>query len=155
MLLWGVLAAVLIALDQTAKHFVVLNISATDTIKIIDGVLEFVYVKNTGGAFSILNNSTWLLALVSVVFCVGVAVYFIKEKPENRMFCLAMCLMFGGAVGNAIDRVVRGFVVDFIKTAFIDFPVFNIADIAITSGAVLLIIYIMFFDNTKNVKKRN
>ena len=62
----------------------------------------------------------------------------------------SLMLMFAGALGNAIDRIFRGYVVDFIETTFISFPVFNIADIAITVGAVLLIIYILFFDKTEN-----
>lgn len=149
MILWAVIAALIVAADQISKYLVVKNITVTDTVTVIKGVFEFVYVKNSGGAFSIMNNATWLLALISVIFCVGVAVYFVKCKPQKKSYCFALSLMFAGAAGNAVDRVFRGFVVDFIKTAFIDFPVFNIADIAITVGAVLLVIHIIFFDNTK------
>lgn len=152
MLLWGILAALIVVSDQISKFLVVKNISPTDTIHVINGIIDFVYVKNTGGAFSILNNATWLLTIISVIFCIGVIVYFIKEKPEKKVIVLALSLMFSGALGNALDRMFRGFVVDFIKTEFVDFPVFNIADIAITVGAVILIVYMIFFDN---VKKEN
>lgn len=152
MILWGIIALAIIALDQITKYLVINNISASDTITAIKGIIDFVYVKNTGGAFSILNNATWLLSIISVVFCVGVIVYFIKNKPQKKNECMALTLMFAGALGNAIDRIFRGFVIDFIKTSFIDFPVFNIADIAITVGAVLLVVQIVFYDSSKEEK---
>lgn len=149
MILWALIAVLIVAADQISKYLVIKNIGVSDTITVIKGIFDFVYVKNSGGAFSIMNNATWLLALISVVFCIGTVVYFAKCKPKKKSVCLALSLMFAGAAGNAIDRIFRGFVVDFIKTVFMDFPVFNIADIAITIGAVLLVIHIVFFDNTK------
>ena len=152
MILWGLIAVLIIALDQITKYLVINNIGPNDTVTVIKNVFEFVYVKNTGGAFSILNNATWLLSIVSIIFCIGVVVYFIKVKPKEKNICLALSMMFAGALGNAIDRIFRGFVVDFIKTSFINFPVFNVADIAITVGAVILVSKMVFFDNTKNLK---
>ncbi len=152
MILWGLIAVLIIALDQITKYLVINNIGPNDTVTVIKNVFEFVYVKNTGGAFSILNNATWLLSIVSIIFCIGVVVYFIKVKPKEKNICLALSMMFAGALGNAIDRIFRGFVVDFIKTSFINFPVFNVADIAITVGAVILVAKMVFFDNTKNLK---
>ena len=152
MILWGLIAVLIIALDQITKYLVINNIGPNETVTVIKNVFEFVYVKNTGGAFSILNNATWLLSIVSIIFCIGVVVYFIKVKPKEKNICLALSMMFAGALGNAIDRIFRGFVVDFIKTSFINFPVFNVADIAITVGAVILVAKMVFFDNTKNLK---
>lgn len=152
MILWGLIAVLIIALDQITKYLVINNIGPNDTVTVIKNVFEFVYVKNTGGAFSILNNATWLLSIVSIIFCIGVVVYFVKVKPKEKNICLALSMMFAGALGNAIDRIFRGFVVDFIKTSFINFPVFNVADIAITVGAVILVAKMVFFDNTKNLK---
>lgn len=146
MLIWIIIAAAVVALDQLAKILVMTGLSATDTLHVIPKVIDFVYVKNTGAAFSIFSNNTALLAIISVLFCIGVGFYWYKTKPQNRFFCLALTLLFAGALGNAIDRVFRGFVVDFISTAFIRFPVFNIADIAITAGAVILAVYLLFFD---------
>ena len=73
-------------------------------------------------------------------------IYVIIKKPKHTLQRTALMLIFSGALGNAIDRIFRGYVIDFIETAFISFPVFNIADIAITVGAALLIIYVIFFD---------
>ena len=145
MWIWAVIAIFIIGLDQFTKYLVVRNISEFDTVNVIKGVIEFVNVKNTGAAFSVLNNSTWLLALISAVFCIGIIIYCIKTKPTDKLYCTGLCMMFAGAFGNGIDRIFRGSVVDFIKTVFIDFPVFNIADISITLGAVICIIYIAFF----------
>ncbi len=146
MLFWIILAAVIVAADQICKLIVMTNLSATDSVHFLPGVIDFVYVKNTGAAFSILSESTVLLGIVSVLFCIGVGIYWYLKKPKHKLLKLSVSLLFAGALGNAIDRVVRGFVVDFISTAFMDFPVFNVADIAITVGAVLLVIYILFFD---------
>ena len=149
MILWSLLAIVIIAFDQLVKLWVVNNIGMTDSIRVIPGMIDFVYIKNTGAAFSFLANKTYgiiILSLVSLVFCAAVVWYVIKKKPDNKLFMLSLVLMFAGAFANGIDRIFRGFVIDFIETAFIAFPVFNIADIAITIGAALLIVYILFFD---------
>lgn len=149
MILWSVVALVIIAVDQLSKYMVVQNIGLTDCIEIIPDIINFVYVKNTGAAFSFLSQKDYgivLLSIVSVLFCIGVIAYAIYFKPQNKLLRLSLSLMFAGAVGNVIDRILRGFVVDFIELDFINFPVFNFADIAITSGAVLLIIYVLFFD---------
>ena len=149
MILWSVVALFIIAVDQLSKYFVVKNIGLTDCIEIIPNIINFVYVKNTGAAFSFLSQKDYgivLLSIVSVLFCIGVIAYACYYKPKNRLLRLSLSLMFAGAVGNVIDRIVKGFVVDFIELDFINFPVFNLADIAITVGAALLIIYVLFFD---------
>ena len=149
MLLWSLLVLVIVALDQFTKYWVVANIGLTDSIKIIPGIFDFVYVKNTGAAFSFLSQKTYgivFLSAISIIFCVGVICFIIKKKPQNKLLLTSLGLMFSGALGNLIDRIIRGFVVDFIETTFVSFPVFNIADVSITIGAILLIIYVMFFD---------
>ncbi len=149
MILWSLSSVVLIILDQLTKFLVIENISRSDSITFIPYVLDLVYVQNTGAAFNILSGKIGLLSIISVVFAGAVLWYMIAKKPQNKLFRVAVMLLFAGAVGNVIDRIFRGFVVDFIKTTFIDFPVFNIADIAITIGAVLLIVYLIFFDKSR------
>ena len=146
MLIWIIIAAAIVIVDQIAKLLVMANIGPTDCFHIIPGLFDFVYVKNTGAAFSILSENTGLLSIVSVLFCIGMGIFWHIKKPQHKLLCTSLTMLFAGALGNAIDRIIRGFVVDFISTAFMTFPVFNIADIAITVGAVLLIIYILFFD---------
>lgn len=153
MILWSLLAIVIIVFDQLVKLWVVNNIGMTDSIKVIPGIIDFVYVKNTGAAFSFLANKTYgiiFLSIVSLLFCAAVVWYIIKKRPESKLLMLSLVMMLAGAFGNVIDRLFRGFVVDFIETKFITFPVFNIADISITVGAALVIIYILFFDKKED-----
>lgn len=149
MLLWSLLAGIIIVLDQLTKYLVTECIGGTRVITIIPKILDLVYVKNTGAAFNILSGRIGFLSIISVLFVAGVIWLMIAKKPKSRMFRISLMLLFAGAAGNAVDRIFRGFVVDFIKLLFIDFPVFNVADIAITVGAALLIIYLLFFENGK------
>ena len=155
MLIWAIIAALVVIFDQVAKLLVIQNIGPADCFHIIPKLFDFVYVKNTGAAFSMLSDNTILLSIVSIIFCVGVLWYWYKKKPASVLLKTSLCLLFAGAFGNAIDRIFRGFVVDFISTAFMNFPVFNIADIAITFGAILLIIYFIFFDKEEENGENN
>ena len=146
MLIWTIIAILIVALDQLAKYLVLTKIDPMEVIHVIPGLFDFVYVKNTGAAFSILSESTWLLSIISVLFCVGVIGYWFYKKPDHILMKISLTLLFAGAFGNAIDRIARGYVIDFIETVFIDFPLFNVADIAISCGAVIMAIYIIFFD---------
>lgn len=152
MALWIITALIFAGADQYIKYLVIKNIAMTDTIAAIPKILNFVYVKNTGAAFSILSGKTYILGIVSLVVCVGLLLYLIIKKPENKLFLVSLAMILGGAVGNFADRMFRGFVVDYIELCFINFPVFNLADIAITVGAALLMIYVIFFDNKKSDK---
>ena len=149
MLIWVIISLAVVLLDQGTKLLVIHNIAPTDTISVLPRILNLVYVKNTGAAFSILSGKTFFLSLISLAVCVGIVWYLIKNRPENKLLLLSVSLVLGGAVGNLIDRMLRGSVVDFFEVIFVDFPVFNVADIAITAGAVLLMIYVLFFDREK------
>ncbi len=150
MYIWLIVALVLTAADQLSKALIVSNLSETARIVCIPGVVDIVYVENTGAAFSMLSAHTWLLGLVSAAFCAAIAVYMAKMKFTDKRYQIIGGMLLGGALGNGIDRIFRGFVVDFIELAFIRFPVFNIADIAITLGAVLLVVIITLGDKNKH-----
>lgn len=149
MFLWSFFAVIIILLDQITKFLVIEHIGRTEIVDFLPGILEFVYVENTGAAFNILSGRIGFLSIISVAFAVAVVWYMLSKKPQNKILRIALMLLSGGALGNAIDRIFRGYVVDFIKTVFIDFPVFNVADTAITCGAALLIIYLLFFEGKK------
>lgn len=149
MLLSGIISLIIIFIDQISKFIVSSTFSAETQITIIPKVLRLIYVKNTGAAFSIFSEHVEFLGIVSAIFSVLIVIYAIKTKPVHLIHRLSISFIFAGAVGNGIDRIVRGYVIDFIETVFIEFPVFNIADIAITTGAVLLIIYMLFFEPKK------
>ena len=146
MIFWCILSVLLVVLDRLTKFLTVKNLDFGESITVIPKLLDFTYVKNTGAAFSILENATWVLSIISVLFCVGAVWYFIRKKPESKILKTALALIFAGALGNAIDRIFLGYVIDFIEVTFISFPVFNVADVAITVGAVLLIFYELFFN---------
>lgn len=147
MVIWIILSLVVAGADQLVKYIVLKNISLTDTVEVIPKILQFVYVKNTGAAFSLLSGKTYILSIVSLAVCIFLIWYLIKKRPSSRLLLVSLGLILGGAVGNMIDRMFRNFVVDYIEVLFVQFPVFNLADVAITVGAALLMIYVIFFDN--------
>lgn len=152
--LWQVvLSVIILVLDQMTKLYILNNVALGARFGELPYVAEFIYVQNTGAAFSILSNNTWILSIISVVFVIAVVVYKIAAKPQGVWQNLALTLFFAGALGNAIDRVMYGYVVDFIAIKWFDFPVFNIADMSIVMGAVAAVIYVIFFD--KNEDKAN
>lgn len=149
-LIWQIAAVVgIVALDRAVKLYILQNCRTGEVFGGIPYVADFLYVKNTGAAFSVLSNNTALLAVISILFLIAIIVYKIIRKPQHFMENLALVLFFAGGLGNAIDRIQYKFVVDFIDIKWFDFPVFNIADIAVVGGAIAAIIFVLFFDKDK------
>ncbi len=144
--IWLILTFAVIISDRAVKSYILNNVSLGENFGSIKYIADFIYVQNTGAAFSILSENTFILSIVSVIFCIAVIIYKIVKKPEHPLLNLTLSLMFSGALGNAIDRISYSFVVDFISIKWFDFPVFNIADMAIVCGAITAIIYVLFFD---------
>lgn len=144
-IIWLIIAAAITGADQLVKWLISSTADIGETIASMP-LVDIMYVQNRGAAFSLLSGKVSFLTVISIVFCIAAVVYWIKKKPTHPVMQASITLMFAGALGNAIDRLVYGFVVDFIRVTFIDFPVFNIADIAITVGAALLIVYEIWFD---------
>lgn len=145
-MIWLIISLAILAADQIVKYLVSVNIGVGETAFSVLNIFDITYVQNQGAAFSVLSGRTVVLSVISVVFCIAVAVFWIKKKPSNPLLCTSLSLLFAGALGNGIDRIFRGYVVDYINLTFINFPVFNIADIGVTVGAALFILYIIFFD---------
>ncbi|OLA57591.1 MAG: signal peptidase II, partial [Firmicutes bacterium CAG:272_52_7] len=136
LILWAAIVVISVALDQISKYIVVLKLKPVGTADFINGILGFSYVENTGAAFSILEAHTWLLALVSLVMSALLAWALFKplfRHPLGRFF---LALVLAGAVGNLIDRALRGFVVDMFNVLFMNFAVFNVADICVVVGGI-------------------
>lgn len=148
-ILWGIFSVLLIAADQYTKYLAVTYLSSGNTVDFIPGVLDFVYVENRGAAFGMLQDTRWFLIVITVLALIFVAVYAFTRKKRGPLLMSAVALIFAGGFGNMIDRVVNGYVVDFIHTLFIRFPCFNVADICVTVGGVLLICYLLFFSSPK------
>ena len=156
LLFYGLFVALILVADQVTKLLVLDKIPLFGQVKAIPGVFHLTYVQNTGAAFSSFQGMRWLFVGIFLVLTVVLLVeYFKKPMPFTVFdrFCLAA--IYGGALGNVIDRVRLGYVVDMICTDFMDFPVFNIADCFITCGSLLLLVHLIFFNKAfwKDEKK--
>lgn len=146
-------ALVIFGADRLSKLWVISNAELGEVFAEFGKAFSFMYVQNRGAAFSMLSGRLGLLSIISILFCIGVVVYWFVKKPKDKLLCASLAMMAAGALGNAVDRVMYGYVVDFIKTEFMDFPVFNIADIAITLGAALIVISIFIEEKKDGGKK--
>ena len=141
---FALFAAGIVAADQFTKYLTVANIALGGKVPFLPGLLRFTYVRNYGAAFSSFQNQQWLFAVIFVVFTAMIIWEYRKKSMPFRTFdrwCIAA--IYGGGLGNMIDRVRMGYVVDMIETEFISFPVFNVADCFITCGCILLMASIL------------
>ena len=148
-----IVAVLLVVVDQISKKLVLDYLKDADPVTVIDGVIQFRYVENTGAAFGILSNNTWALSVFTGIIIIAGFVYLFFGKIKNKFEYSAIILMLAGGLGNLIDRVFRHYVVDFIEYTFMDYAVFNFADICVTVGAVLIIIAVIV--ETVKEKKSN
>lgn len=136
-------AALLVGADQLTKYLVTIHMDPNEVISVIPGIIDFNRIPpNTGAAFGMFQGQTWFLVAVTaliMIICVGL---LIRRTFDSKIMFWALCLVLSGGVGNLIDRVFRGgSVVDFIEFSFFDFPVFNVADIAVCIGAGLIVLF--------------
>ncbi|MEI5906101.1 signal peptidase II [Bacillus spongiae] len=143
--LYYVIALFVVLLDQFTKWLIVQRVNLGEQIKVIEDVLYITSHRNKGAAWGILEGQMWFFYIVTVIVVAGIVYFLQKEAKGKRLYSISLAFILGGAIGNFIDRVFRGSVVDFINTYIFtyDFPIFNIADAALTIGVVLLII-VMF-----------
>ncbi len=142
-----VLAVALIAIDQITKYVALVKLKPINSMTIIDGIFNLTYVENRGAAFGIMQDMRWFFVVLTFFFLCGIIYYYLK-LPKERPYGFvrfSLVLVFAGAIGNFIDRVLRGYVVDFFHASFINFPVFNMADIYLVVGTILLAILLVFF----------
>ena len=152
-----ILCAFLIGADQIIKLLVIQYLKPIQYIDVIEGVLRFRYVENSGAIFGSFATHTLILTIFSIIL-LGVTIFFLvtnKQKSKIINFCLL--LMISGGIGNIIDRIRLHYVVDFIEPLFVDFAVFNFADCLVTVGAFTLIIYLVvdMIKDSKNTTKSN
>ena len=146
-LFMGLFAIAAVALDQLTKALVVANIPLFGRVNVIDGLFSLTYTQNTGAAFSSFEGMRWLFVVIFAFFAAGIIWEFSKKRwPFTTFDRWCIVAIFAGGLGNVIDRVRLGYVVDMIKTEFIDFPVFNVADCFITCGCIALMVSLLFFN---------
>lgn len=150
-----IICAVLVGADQLFKYLVVEYIKPIEYLDIIDGVIRFRYVENTGAVFGSFATHTLILTIFSIILLVVTIVLFVVNKNKSKFVNVCLLLMISGGIGNIIDRLRLKYVVDFIEPVFVDFAVFNFADCLITVGAFMLIGYLIvdIIKDGKNSKK--
>lgn len=142
-----------IAMDQISKYLAAAYLPALGTLPIIEDIFHFTYVENRGAAFGMLANHRWIFMILSVVGIGAMIVWLAWEKPKSYWTRTAIALVVGGGIGNMIDRVLLGYVIDFIDCRFIDFYVFNIADSCVCVGCAMFVIG-AFYEEIKSAKAK-
>ena len=146
LLFYALFVGGIVAADQFTKYLTVANIALYEDIPFIPGLLQLTYVQNTGAAFSSFQGQQWLFALIFVIFSVLIVREYRKQTMGfTRLEWWCIAAIYGGGLGNMIDRVRLGYVVDMIETTFMEFPVFNIADCFITCGCIALMVHLVLF----------
>ena len=139
-LLYSIIIAVGIILDQLTKFLSVKFLTLVDTVPIIKNVIHLTYVENTGAAFGMLKNHRWVFIVISTVTIIGMLAYLYLGHAENKLYAISVAMVISGGIGNMIDRLALGYVVDFIDFRLINFAVFNGADSFVCVGAGMLVL---------------
>jgi signal peptidase II len=154
MMLQTLIVLLLIVLDQYCKYLakIYLKVLPFGTYPLIKDIFHLTYVENRGAAFSILENQRWFLLTVTLLAIIFIVYFLFKRRQERLIFRISLSMILAGAVGNFIDRVRNGYVVDFFDFRLINFAVFNVADCAVVVGTILLAVYILFFYDNDHKK---
>lgn len=129
-------------LDRLTKACILANMRLGQSIPVIENIFHITFKTNDGAAFSILSGRVPFLILATLLIIGALVALIIVKKPKSKIFGIAVSLIISGAVGNLVDRIALGHVVDFLDARFIDFPIFNVADICVVFGAALFCIYV-------------
>lgn len=132
-----------IGLDQLTKWLAVVNLQGEPSFPLWPEVLHFTYVENTGMAFGMLKNHRWVFMVFSTISIIALLVYLFRFRPQSRWMQVSLAFIIGGGIGNMIDRIILGYVIDFIDFTLINFAVFNIADSFVCIGAGMMIVYLV------------
>lgn len=154
MLAFSITAAVVL-LDQITKYLVVQYIPKNAEIAFIPYFMNLTHIENKGASFGILADNRWVFMSLSTLAIAGIIYFLIKFKKRHILLTVSLSFILGGGIGNMIDRIFKAAVVDFFEFTFVEFAVFNVADMFITFGAVLLGIYVVFFERKIEAAKKD
>lgn len=140
------LAALLVAIDQLIKYFVVAFLKPVGAVSVVDNLIDLVYYENKGMSFGMMEGARWIFVIFTAVAMVVMVYLLFRNKNEKRLYYLSIGLIIGGGIGNMIDRILYGYVVDYFRLSFFP-PICNFADYCIVIGAVLFAVYILFFSS--------
>ena len=152
MWLWILIIIGSIWLDQLTKWLAVTLLQGNPSVPILPGVFQLTYLENPGAAFGMLQNNRWVFLIVSTVGILAVFFYLFVKRPTSKLLCVALSFIVGGGVGNMIDRVLLGYVIDFFDFCLINFAIFNVADSFVCIGAGMLALWVIL-DTIKEEKK--
>jgi len=157
MVLFVVSAIILVLLDQYTKYIALTSLKPIKNMTFIEGFMDFTFVENRGAAFGMLSGARWFFIIVSIAVSIGIIYYVAKKLPkvgcEYKALKFSLLLILAGAWGNVYDRIFRGYVVDFFEFTFFEWPVFNVADIYVVCGAILMSVVVLFFIKDEEEKK--
>lgn len=138
-----ILGVILLVVDIISKYFISRYLVLGSSIIIVKNFINITYVRNTGAAWSILSNNTLLVSIISGIIICLICLYIYRNKPKYKLEKVAYSFIVAGALGNFIDRIVHGYVVDFIDVMIFkyDYPIFNLADVFIVLGVIMLVIH--------------
>ncbi|HBM81782.1 MAG: signal peptidase II [Clostridiales bacterium] len=146
----------IVFLDRITKRLAVVYLKPVGSIPLIKNIFHLTYAENKGAAFSILQNQRWFFISVTIVFIFFAMYYLFLHKNENIILKIGLSMVIGGAIGNLIDRIIPGYVVDFFDFRAVNFAIFNVADCGIVIGSILLGYYLIFIsekDASKVLRK--
>lgn len=147
--MWFLFTAAGVILDQITKIIAVSDLKGQGEKQFIPYIFDLIYVENRGAAWGMFADHRWVFMSISTIAVILMSAALFAYAKEHKMFCISLAAVISGGVGNMIDRVVNGYVVDFLQFSFYpDFPVFNVADIFVTVGCICLAVYMIFFDKT-------
>lgn len=146
-----IFSLLIVAADYVIKLLVINNLKPVGSVDVIPGLFSLKYVENKGAAFGMLANARWIFIVFTIIIIIALIIIIVKKKINSKLFNVSAILIIGGGVGNLIDRIFYGYVVDYLSISFFP-PVCNFADYCITIGAVLMVIYLLFFSSFLNKK---
>lgn len=149
--IYFIISALIIGVDQWVKAWIVANFQLGETQSILPHFFSLTYLQNTGAAWSLFEGKLTFFTIITIIAVVVVVYLFVKNTKGHFLFLLGLSLILAGALGNFIDRIRLGYVVDMIQVDFVSFPIFNIADMSLTIGVALLFIYTIFEERLKGL----
>ena len=153
-----IVGAVLVIIDQIIKYLISAYLQPVGSVSVIDNIFSLTYVENKGVAFGMFSDMRWNFVALTSILLVIIIFYMFKKRPKGKFFYVCAALIIGGGIGNLIDRIFYGYVIDYLSLSFFP-PVCNFADYCITAGTIMLVIYLLFFsdilDSSKKAKMKN
>lgn len=150
--LYLIISLIIVVADQALKHYIVVNYAVGEVHTVVPGLFSFNYLRNNGAAWNILPGKMGLFYIISIIAIIVCLYFLFNPKYRQPLFSVGLAFVLGGIIGNFIDRLHLKYVVDMIQLDFINFNIFNLADSAITIGVIILMIYLIFFDQEEGGK---